>query len=270
MVYIPLNSAGRANRYYEDDDYYEDEIEEGLADYEEEYEAEQQRRAEEKAKQAAIEEEERRRAANVREWKRRDKRDKQTGPEILDNFWSSHLLALAYDPAKRQLWIKFHTDGSVYTYYNIPIQIWKGFWSAPSKGKYLWAKIRRNPFIRYQRVSGPARRQVTFFSAVHLGNVIHRGGHHLNASKATDKATIKEHQKLLKKVQKYLSRYDKGRKWVLNDLELVSDDGKIWLEAQPYGLDMFIQPKSGRSYSVIAPPSMIEMTAYNLISAALR
>lgn len=270
MVYLPLNSAGRSQRYFDDDDYYEDEIEEGLEEFEAEQEEEMKRRAEEKARQKAIEEEKQRRESNIREWKRRDKRDRNTGPEILDNFWSSHLLALAYDPAKRQLWIKFHTDGSVYTYYNIPIQIWKGFWAAPSKGKYFWAKIRRNPFVKYNKVSGSYPRNMQFFSAVHLGNVLHRGGKSLNAAKANDKATIKEHQKLLKRIHKYLSKYDKGRKWMLKDLELVSDDGTLWLESAPYGADLFIKPTNGRQYSVIAPPSTIEMTAYNLISAALR
>lgn len=71
---------------------------------------------------------------------------------FVDSFTSSNLDALAYDPDKKQMWVRFK-GGDVYTYFDVPIKIYRGFWSAPSKGHYFWEKIRKNKKIKYQRLT---------------------------------------------------------------------------------------------------------------------
>lgn len=70
----------------------------------------------------------------------------------IDTFHSSNIDAVAYDPKKKQMWVRFLGD-DVYTYFDVPIQIYRGFWSAPSKGHYFWEKIRKNKRIKYQHLS---------------------------------------------------------------------------------------------------------------------
>lgn len=80
------------------------------------------------------------------------KHDKKNAPDFVTSFTSSNIDAVAYDPVKKQLWVRFKGQ-DVYTYFDVPIQIYRGFWSAPSKGHYFWEKIRKNPHIEYQKLT---------------------------------------------------------------------------------------------------------------------
>ena len=80
------------------------------------------------------------------------RRDKYGAPEFVTDFKSSNLQGVAYDPEQKKMWIRFQ-DGSVYQYFNVPLNIYKNFWHAPSKGKYFWQKIRRNFSIPYRRLT---------------------------------------------------------------------------------------------------------------------
>lgn len=83
------------------------------------------------------------------------KNQKKTGkniPEFVGSFLSSNIDALAYDPDKKQLWVRFKGK-DVYTYFDVPLQVYRGFWSAPSKGHYFWEKIRKNKHIKYQKLT---------------------------------------------------------------------------------------------------------------------
>lgn len=71
---------------------------------------------------------------------------------FVDSFISSNIDALAYDPDKKQMWVRFKGK-DVYTYFDVPIQVYRGFWSAPSKGHYFWEKIRKNKHIKYQKLT---------------------------------------------------------------------------------------------------------------------
>lgn len=73
-------------------------------------------------------------------------------PNFVDSFTSSNIDAVAYDPEKKQMWVRFKGN-DVYTYFDVPLQIYRGFWSAPSKGHYFWEKIRKNPRIQYQKLT---------------------------------------------------------------------------------------------------------------------
>lgn len=73
-------------------------------------------------------------------------------PNFVDSFTSSNIDAVAYDPEKKQMWVRFKGK-DVYTYFDVPIQIYRGFWSSPSKGHYFWEKIRKNPHIQYQKLT---------------------------------------------------------------------------------------------------------------------
>ena len=81
--------------------------------------------------------------------------DKNSGVDK-DGFWksfkSSNIEGIKYDGEKRQLWVRF-LGGEVYTYFDVPINVGRGFYSAPSKGHYFWEKIRKNRHIKYQRLT---------------------------------------------------------------------------------------------------------------------
>lgn len=74
-------------------------------------------------------------------------------------FESSNIDGMAYKAEKEQLWIRFK-DGSVYTYYDVPLRIAQGLYKAGSKGRYFWKKIRRNPRIKYQRLSASLLKRI--------------------------------------------------------------------------------------------------------------
>lgn len=78
---------------------------------------------------------------------------KKTGkPELVTDFTSSNLQGVAYDPEKKTMWIRFQ-NGAVYQYWNVPLNVYRDFWKASSKGKYFWAKVRRNYSIPYKKLS---------------------------------------------------------------------------------------------------------------------
>lgn len=54
---------------------------------------------------------------------------------------SSNIDWIGYDEKSEELYVGF-LNGSVYVYYDVPDDIFKGFMQAGSKGRYLWAKIR--------------------------------------------------------------------------------------------------------------------------------
>lgn len=80
------------------------------------------------------------------------KKDEDETPQFVSNFKSSNLQGVAYNPEKKQMWVRF-LDGSVYTYYNVPLNVYRNFWHASSKGSYFWDKIRRNYSIPYRKLT---------------------------------------------------------------------------------------------------------------------
>lgn len=105
------------------------------------------------------------------------KQGKKTSPEFNTSFASSNIDGVAYDPTKKQLWVRFKGK-DVYTYFDVPLKIYRGFWSAPSKGHYFWEKIRKNPHIKYQKISASL-----YFVPV-------RGYFRLNANRQANVASI--------------------------------------------------------------------------------
>lgn len=87
-------------------------------------------------------------------WSKRSKRNQR--PDFVDSFESSNIDALAYDPDKKQMWVRFKGN-DVYTYYDVPLTIYRGFWTAASKGRYFHQKIRKNQRIKYQHLGSSLR-----------------------------------------------------------------------------------------------------------------
>lgn len=50
---------------------------------------------------------------------------------------SSAILAMQYDPAREELLITFRGGRGTYRYFNVPMEEWKAFLDAESKGTYL-------------------------------------------------------------------------------------------------------------------------------------
>lgn len=96
----------------------------------------------------------------------------RTKEKLWTGFSSSNIDGMSYDSDKEQLWIRFK-DGTVYTYYDVPLAIAKGIYRAGSKGRYFWKKIRNNPRIPYQRLTASLKHRLdTFDGLTDLG-----GGH---------------------------------------------------------------------------------------------
>lgn len=49
---------------------------------------------------------------------------------------STKMIKASYDKDKKELQVIFAT-GKIYTYYNVPEEVWIGFKNAPSKGSYF-------------------------------------------------------------------------------------------------------------------------------------
>lgn len=60
---------------------------------------------------------------------------------------SSNLAAVGYDEQSATLYIQFHSGR--YMYFDVPVQVFQGLLSAPSKGKYHHQYIKN--VYRYQR-----------------------------------------------------------------------------------------------------------------------
>lgn len=72
--------------------------------------------------------------------------------KMYTDFQSSNIDGMVYKVEKEQLWVRFK-DGSVYTYFDVPLSVAKGLYRAGSKGKYFWRKIRNNRRYQYQRLT---------------------------------------------------------------------------------------------------------------------
>lgn len=64
---------------------------------------------------------------------------------------SRNLLAMGYDPNSGELQVQFH-NGEIYTYPNVPPEIYDGLVNAPSKGTYFAYTIRNNPTYQPTRL----------------------------------------------------------------------------------------------------------------------
>jgi len=62
---------------------------------------------------------------------------------------SSNLKSVGYDVNTKILEIEFQ-NGSVYQYYEVPLNIYEGLMKAPSHGKFFHAHIRN--IYRYRRI----------------------------------------------------------------------------------------------------------------------
>jgi hypothetical protein len=78
----------------------------------------------------------------------------RTGAEIVD--WlpldSSVFTAAAYVPVKRMLYLRFRS-GEFYCYFDFPLQNYRDFLAADSKGQYFSRNIRDR--FRYEHLSAP-------------------------------------------------------------------------------------------------------------------
>lgn len=57
---------------------------------------------------------------------------------------STDIYAAGYDPNTFELQIQFAT-GAIYSYMNVPSEVYDGFVYAPSKGSYVAQVLRKNP-----------------------------------------------------------------------------------------------------------------------------
>lgn len=87
-------------------------------------------------------------------------REKQ---KMYTDFHSSNIDGMAYKVEKEQLWVRFK-DGSVYTYYDVPMNIAKCLYKAGSKGKYFWKKIRNNPRYQCQKLTASLQHRLDSYS----------------------------------------------------------------------------------------------------------
>ena len=63
---------------------------------------------------------------------------------------SSNLASVGYDPQTGTLEIEFR-NGSIYQYFNVPLEIFNGLMSAGSHGRYFDAYVKKGGY-RYIRV----------------------------------------------------------------------------------------------------------------------
>ena len=57
---------------------------------------------------------------------------------------SRNLSAMGYDEATGELQVQFVHGGEIYSYQNVPPEIYQGLFDAPSKGTYFAYNIRNN------------------------------------------------------------------------------------------------------------------------------
>ena len=80
--------------------------------------------------------------------------------ELAKNFRrvkSSNIYAIAYDAESETMLIRFHkgdVPSSTYIYYDVPLKIYRQFFTKPSAGKHFWKTMRNNPRIHYQKLKG--------------------------------------------------------------------------------------------------------------------
>jgi hypothetical protein len=106
------------------------------------------------------------------------------------SFKSSNIEGIKYDGKKRQLWVRF-LGGEVYTYFDVPITVGRGFYSAPSKGHYFWEKIRKNRHIKYQRLT--ASLHFDYVGLINLDSAIQREASVKSVCKSLKKKLAAKH-----------------------------------------------------------------------------
>jgi len=57
---------------------------------------------------------------------------------------SSAIRAIGYDADTKQLGIQFTSHSTIYTFYNVPFQVFNELMASPSKGNYYHAYIEGN------------------------------------------------------------------------------------------------------------------------------
>ncbi len=67
---------------------------------------------------------------------------------------SSVVQAMRYEPLRRMLEIVFRGGRGRYRYFEVPMEEWRRFRDAPSKGMYLNERFKAKAF-RYQKVQRP-------------------------------------------------------------------------------------------------------------------
>jgi len=70
-------------------------------------------------------------------------------PETINDFASSNVRELKYEPSGSTLQIEF-LNGSTYQYFDFPENLWEQFKNASSKGEFIHQNIRGQ--FRYARV----------------------------------------------------------------------------------------------------------------------
>lgn len=68
---------------------------------------------------------------------------------------SSNIQEFGYDDANRMLYVKFlgkgNSPSTLYVYEDVEPEIYEEFFNAPSKGKFLWAKLRdKYPYLKLE------------------------------------------------------------------------------------------------------------------------
>ena len=67
---------------------------------------------------------------------------------------STVILAMQYKPRRQELLIVFRGGRAAYRYFDVPIEEWRGFLDAESKGAYLNEVFKRREHP-YERLAGP-------------------------------------------------------------------------------------------------------------------
>ena len=63
---------------------------------------------------------------------------------------STAISSISYWPNQETLYVTFRNSGAIYAYYDVPIDVWKEFCDADSKGSYLNDNIKY--FYQYERI----------------------------------------------------------------------------------------------------------------------
>jgi hypothetical protein len=65
------------------------------------------------------------------------------------------ITSIGYEPCSRELEIEFRQAGAIYRYFEVPIEEYRSFMAADSKGKYLDQVFKPRAY-RYSVVKRPA------------------------------------------------------------------------------------------------------------------
>lgn len=75
------------------------------------------------------------------------------------NVWSYNINIREYGDDTGDVYVQFKGDkggpGDVYVYYDVPVNVYRRWHSAPSKGHYFWRYIRNN--FKYSKLTGDKR-----------------------------------------------------------------------------------------------------------------